>query len=206
MNIYQPYTYLIKFKPTGQLYYGSSYANSKSKTANPSQFWNTYFTSSKHIKRLVAEYGKDAFEVKVRKVFETAEQALKCERKVLTHFDAKFNDNWLNKSNGYGSKAFTSHTQETRDKISKANKGRKLPTKTKEHREKLSIANKGKSLTPEKKEALLLANTGRKMPDHVKEMLREISKTRKVSDETRRKMSETRKGRIPWNKGLKIKN
>jgi hypothetical protein len=33
MNNYQPYTYLIRFKPTGQIYYGSSYAN-KSKIAD----------------------------------------------------------------------------------------------------------------------------------------------------------------------------
>lgn len=203
MNIYQPYTYLIRFKPTGKLYYGASYANSKSKVSNPFQFWNTYFTSSKYIKDLVNKHGKDAFEVQVRKVFETAEQALRCEKKVLTRFNAKFNDNWINKSNGYGTSGFTKHTQETKDKISKANKGRKLPTKTKEHKEKLSISNKGKPLTLEKKEKLRQANTGRKMPEHVKEMLREISKTRVVSEETRQKMSAVRKGRPPWNKGIK---
>jgi hypothetical protein len=207
MNIYQPYTYLIKFKPTGQFYYGASYANSGKKVANPEQFWNTYFTSSSYIKDLVKEHGKDAFEFQVRKVFERADQALKCEKKVLTTFDAKFNSSWLNKSNGYGSTGFTKHTEETKEKISKANKGRKLPTKTKEHREKLSNALKGKKvLTPEHKEKLLKANTGRKMPDHVKEKLIAISKTRIFSDEARKKMSDAAKGRIPWNKGLKTKS
>jgi len=47
VNIYQPYTYLIKFLPTGQVYYGSSYANNKHKVSNPEQLWITYFTSSK---------------------------------------------------------------------------------------------------------------------------------------------------------------
>lgn len=207
MNIYQPYTYLIKFKPTGQIYYGASYANSGKKIANPTQFWNTYFTSSSYIKKLVEEYGKDAFEYQVRKVFERADQALKCEKKVLTKFDAKFNSRWLNKSNGYGSAGFTKHTEETKAKISKANKGRKLPTKTKEHREKLSNALKGKTvLTPEHKEKLLKANTGRKMPDHVKEKLIAISKDRIVSDEVKKKISDSLKGRTPWNKGLKTKS
>ena len=207
MNIYQPYTYLIKFKPTGQFYYGTSYANSGKKVANPEQFWNTYFTSSSYIKDLVKEHGKDAFEFQVRKVFERADQALKCEKKVLTTFNAKFNSSWLNKSNGYGSTGFTKHIEETKEKISKANKGRKLPTKTKEHREKLSNALKGKKvLTPEHKEKLLKANTGRKMPDHVKEKLIAISKARIFSDEARKKMSDAAKGRIPWNKGLKTKS
>ncbi len=177
---------MLKFKPTGQLYYGASYANSKTKTANPVQLWDTYFTSSRHIKNLIKIQGKDSFEFQIRQIFETAEQALKCEKKVLTKFNAKFNNTWLNKSNGYGSLGHTTHTEETKEKISKANKGRKLPVKTKEHREKLSIANKGKKISEYTKQKLIESNTGRKMPDHVKEKLRELSK-----------------GRIPWNKGKK---
>ena len=72
MNIYQPFTYLIKFKPTGQVYYGVRYA----RKCNPSQLWTTYFTTSKIIKQLIKEYGISEFEFQIRRVFNTKESAV----------------------------------------------------------------------------------------------------------------------------------
>ena len=46
---------------------------------------------------------------------------------------------------------------------------------------------------------------GHKMPESVKKKLALIHNGAKRSEETKRKMSEARKGRDPWNKGLKTK-
>ncbi len=55
-----PYTYLIKFKPTGQVYYGVKYAS----RCNPDDLWIIYFTSSKYIKQLIKTYGLTALNTK----------------------------------------------------------------------------------------------------------------------------------------------
>lgn len=96
MDTYIPFTYLLRFKPTGQLYYGSRYGAG----VHPSTLWTSYFTSSGVIADLIKEHGADAFEVEIRSTFETAEQAIKCENRVLRKFDAKRNPNWLNGTNG----------------------------------------------------------------------------------------------------------
>ena len=53
--IYTPYTYLLKFKPTGQVYYGVRFASN----CHPNDFFIDYFTSSKIIKFLIENFGKE---------------------------------------------------------------------------------------------------------------------------------------------------
>lgn len=89
-----PYTYLIKFKPTGQVYYGVRYA----KKCHPNDLWSSYFTSSKHIHLLIEEHGKDAFEYEIRKTFNDANAARVWESKVLQRLNVVHSDNWLNKT------------------------------------------------------------------------------------------------------------
>lgn len=172
-----PYTYLIKFIPTGQVYYGSRTANN----CHPDDLWVLYFTSSKTIKNLIQEYGKEAFSYEVRKTFKTTRECLEWEHKVLRRFKVTKNDRWLNRS--YGSSNFSTqgrplseqhkkkiakfqkgrkkspatieklknrtHTQEAKDKISKYWTGRKRAPITDENRKKLSIAGKGRKKTKE---------------------------------------------------------
>lgn len=52
-----PYVYIIKNKTTGLKYVGVKYA----KNADPEKFWVTYFTSSKHVKKLINMFGKEDF-------------------------------------------------------------------------------------------------------------------------------------------------
>jgi hypothetical protein len=77
---YIPYTYIVKNKTTGLFYYGVKISK---RDANPALFWRRYFTSSKHIKRLVEHYGKEDFEWEIRKTFLDAESAVKWEQKVI---------------------------------------------------------------------------------------------------------------------------
>lgn len=158
-NFMKPYTYHIYHQTTNQHYYGAKY----SRDADPVQLWKTYFTSSSEIKYLIEKYGADSFEVTVRKVFETPDQAVLWETKFLTRIDAKNRSNWLNRHNGDGN--FSSygnmpasqrqaiseakkgkpsrgsgwkHSPETIEKIRQGNKGKHNGPKSKEHRDKIS--------------------------------------------------------------------
>lgn len=89
-----PYTYVIVNKITGQKYYGARW----SKNCHPSDLWVTYFTSSKHVKKLISEHGQDSFIVEVRKTFTTIESCREWERKVLIRLNILKRDDWLNKN------------------------------------------------------------------------------------------------------------
>lgn len=70
-----PYVYIIKNKTTGLKYVGVKYA----KNADPEKFWVTYFTSSKHVKKLINMFGKEDFVFRIIKTFEKEYDALKYE-------------------------------------------------------------------------------------------------------------------------------
>ena len=96
---YKPYTYLIGWSKLNKWYYGSEYGF-KSKTANPNNLWKTYFTSSKAVQDLREEYGEPDI-IEVRKIFNTAEDTIKWEQKVLSRLHQKdpFNSlqsRWIN--------------------------------------------------------------------------------------------------------------
>lgn len=101
-------------------------------------------------------------------------------------------------------------SQETKNKISISNKGRKCTDDTKE---KISKANKGHSHTKETKEKISKANKGKQCSEYSKNIAREMCSKRKgelnpnfgkhLSNETKNKLSERNKGKIPWNKGKK---
>lgn len=91
-----PYTYRITHLPSGKHYYGSRYA----KNCHPDDLWVKYFTSSKTVKKLIEQDGKDAFFVEVRKVFNDKKSCVEWERKVLVRLGVPRNDNWLNKYSG----------------------------------------------------------------------------------------------------------
>lgn len=96
------------------------------------------------------------------------------------------------------------HSEEQRRKISNANKGRTSNRKGKhlseEQKQKISNALKGKTMSEEAKRKIsevkkvYWANhKGKTMPEEVKKKLSNSLKGRKFSEETKRKMSEARK-------------
>lgn len=199
----KPYTYLVKHKPTGKVYYGLRTAN---KVDPINDLWNEYFTSSKKVHNLIEETGKDSFEVEIRQTFDSVEKAIAWESKVLRRCNVLEKDIWLN-GNIAG---YFLPTEEIRSKISQYHKGK---PKSEEHRRKISIANKGKkneyAKTDEyrKKMSILKSGSGNAMfgKKHSQETLEKISlkakgrsahnKGKPMSEEQKRKQSEIMSGR-----------
>lgn len=150
-----PYTYHIFHEPTGQHYYGARWA----KNSDPSDFWSTYFTSSREVKRLIVTYGVDSFVVRVRRVFRTGEEARRWEHKVLTRLQVAKRKDWINKTygqppvctysrvgQGLGRKLSESH----KTSISRSLTGR-TRVMTEEHIRKAAAARIGLTRSPQTK-------------------------------------------------------
>ncbi len=76
-------------------------------------------------------------------------------------------------------------SEETRQKMSEANRGRKKPPRSPEHQAKISAANKGREVSAETRQKL--SEAGKRRPP--------------ASDETRAKLSKSLKGRPAPNRG-----
>jgi hypothetical protein len=154
----KPYTYLIQHRPTGKVYYGFRSANK----VDPEQdLWKQYFTSSSKVQQLIEETGVDSFDVEVRRVFETKEQAIIWETRVLRRCKVLHDDRWINQNIA----GYIVPTEESRKKISDYHKDK---PKTNEHKQNLSKSQKGKSKnyvqTDEHKRKNSLANSGKNNP------------------------------------------
>jgi hypothetical protein len=187
----KPFAYLLKSKIDGRRYYGIRYC----KDADPIQLWTTYFTSSPIVESYIAKYGKDSFEVEIRKVFETAEQALNWEHRILTRIDAANRSDWLNLSNGYqcwGARKELGYTvsESTKKKMSRYAKNR-----TEDHWKNWKESRMGRSQTEETKKKIGNANRGRKQTEEANEKRRKWSTGQTHSDEVKQKIREAVIGR-----------
>lgn len=59
------YVYYIRHIPTGKYYYGSRYNHIKSGDNPEDDLWVKYFSSSREVKKLLKETGKDSFETTI---------------------------------------------------------------------------------------------------------------------------------------------
>lgn len=182
----KPYTYLIKHRPSGKVYYGFRCAN---RVDPHKDLWKHYFTSSPNIQKLIEETGVDSFDTEVRRVFETKEQAVAWETRVLTRCKVLHDERWLNQNVA----GYIVPTEESRKKISDFHKDK---PKSNEHRQKIRQGNlgknKGKTATEEHRRKNSEAHKGEKNGRYGKE----------VSEETRRRISEAKKGKqVAHNKG-----
>jgi hypothetical protein len=79
------FTYYLYHKPTGKKYYGARWKPA----CNPSDLWDTYFTSSKHVHKLIEEYGKESFHYEIRKMFSNKSECISWEQRVLKRLKVK---------------------------------------------------------------------------------------------------------------------
>ena len=129
----KPYTYLIRHRPTGKVYYGFRAAN---KTEPIDDLWKRYFTSSQKVQQLIEETGADSFDVEIRRIFETKEQAIAWETRVLRRCQVLKDDRWINQNIA----GYIEPTEESRKKISDYHKDK---PKTDNHKQKISESQKG---------------------------------------------------------------
>ena len=165
MSTYIPYTYLVGWSEQNVWYYGVRTA----KNCNPSDFWVSYFTSSKFVKQFRANYGEPDV-LQIRKTFSNSDKALLWEEKVIRKIALK-SENWLN-ANCAGRKFSNAgkipwnkgkpHSEATKAKLSSWQKGIK---RSAEHVESMSLSRKGKSKSEDHKRKIGQANKGKKRTD-----------------------------------------
>ena len=85
------YTYSILHLPTGRIYYGV-------RKSDIVDIGSSYFSSSKLVKRMIKEEGIDNFEFKLRRKFETYEDARLHESKILSRLKVVTNESMLNQA------------------------------------------------------------------------------------------------------------
>jgi hypothetical protein len=187
----KPYTYEVTFLPTNQKYYGVRFAN---KTEASNDLWKKYFTSSKVIKSLIDDHGLGAFDIKIDKVFETKEEALSYEHQFLSELGLP-NKVWLNRNVGGGviwddamKAALSAKTKgrprsdETKEKIRQALKGRTMPEDVKQKLSLAQIGEKsyhfGKKFSADTKHKMSVAKRGKSFDDQHKQALSDAWKNR----------------------------
>jgi hypothetical protein len=137
-----PYTYLIGWSHHNKYYYGVRYC----KNCNPSDFWKTYFTSSKKVKDFRKCFGEPDI-IQIRKTFCNIDSARLWEHKVLKRMNVVLDNRFLNQTDN---KAFVplvgsnnpmygnTHSLEAKDKIRKSKLGKNRKPFSKETKEKMS--------------------------------------------------------------------
>lgn len=146
------YTYLLGWSKINKFYYGVRFA----KNCHPNELCKTYFSSSKHVKNIISEYGLPNI-IQVRKNFSDIDSARIWEHKVLRRLNVIKEDKWINKTDNVSISLDSSvffHTEEIRKKKSLSHIGKKHSEETKR---KISEAQKGKPRNYLK---------GKKRPDH----------------------------------------
>jgi|ERR1035437_2530875 hypothetical protein len=181
-----PYVYYVKHRETGKFYFGFRKQNVIHGVKPEDDLWKKYFTSSRYIKRIIKEFGIDSFDTKIVFIHPNAEvcfwheqELIKSSIKDKLSLNYKYIDFATGKSMFGGGNPLS---EETKKKISIANKGkhhtlefrealskRQLGTKKSkprsiESRIKMSLAHHGLSQCQAWINASYLSNIGRKWP------------------------------------------
>lgn len=134
------YTYLLKHKPSNKFYYGVRSSN----ILPEEDLWIKYFSSSKHIKKLIQIDGKDSFDYEIRCLFKTRKQANKCEERCLYKMNVQRNENFINRAINSNMRFIAStrfeghsHSEATKQKLRDFKIGWKHSAETKDHMKNL---------------------------------------------------------------------
>ena len=192
-----PYYYVIKHKPSGKLYIGSQYG----KKSDPSNLWETYFTSSKLVKELIEKDGKDSF---IIEYIDCRLDAREYEQKYLMLMYKKYGrkeflDKFLNRNLSPGILL-------TEEIIAKAN-GPKKRKKCSESAKKL--LEKGEHNFQKGVNPSTLEHNRKKSSERMKG--NDYGSFRKMTDELKEKLKEKSKGNTNvrgtkwWTNGITLK-
>jgi hypothetical protein len=184
----KPYTYLVKHRPSGKVYYGFRCAN---RVEPHEDLWKHYFTSSPKIQQLIEATGVDSFDTEIRRVFETKEQAVAWETRVLHRCKVLHDDRWLNQNIA----GYIVPTDESRKKISDYHKDKPKST---EHKQNLSKSQKGKT----KKSTVYKSKEYRDKMSVLKSGANNGMYGKGCTPERAAKIGAANKGKVPANKGV----
>jgi hypothetical protein len=193
INKVKPYTYLVKHKRTGKVYYGSRCKNFTTLNRTPEEdFWKHYTTSSVNINNIIKAEGKEAFEYEIRRTFDTVEEMADWETRVLTRSRVlERQDKWLN-GNISGKKILT---EAGAKKISETHKDK---PKTEEHKNNLSKSQKGKP----KKSTVYQSNEYRELMSKLKSGSNNPMFGKGCTKERAENISKAKKGKTAKNKNI----
>lgn len=168
-----------------------------------------------YLQRAWNKYDETAFTFNVISIVPIEELLIQEEQFWIDAYDSANRTYGYNISPTAGNTLGTRYSEEIKQKISLAKKGKTMPPRSEEHklklslaykgkthspevRLKLSLAQKGKSLSEEAKHKLSLAFKGKTRPPFSEEHKQKISLAKKgklLSDETKRKMSSAQQKR-----------
>lgn len=136
-----------------------------------------YLGSGLLIRRAVNKYGRENFKLEIIAYANSQKQLDQLEKDIIFSYRKRLGKKLYNIANGgYG---IGKHSKETKEKLSKANLGKKL---TKEHKIKIGLASKGNKY-----------GLGHTWTEERKKKLSNMFKGRKVSKATRKRMSIAQK-------------
>lgn len=161
--MFESYVYLVKSKVTGQFYYGSRCKNVRLERTPEQDFWAHYTTSSKKVKQLIKDFGKDSFETQI--IFKSLDygQCYELEQSLIQeHISDNLCLNLYCRANQKFSTFGLTHSAETKSKISAKAKTRIVSEETKQ---KISATTRGKPKTPDQIEAAAAGRRGKKNKD-----------------------------------------
>jgi group I intron endonuclease len=159
---------------------------------NPIDRWNehlkNYLRYDYVLYKAMRKYGLENFQFSIIEQTLDLKEIKLLERKYIQEYNSycfQENSNGYNMTLGGDGTFGFEHSQETKRKISKSNKG-KTRIFTEDHKRKMSEARRGKILSKETRKKISEARKGSNNPMY--------GKTRVFTEETKRKMSEARKG------------
>lgn len=193
--------YKIENKINGKIYIGQSIDINRRLKEHKNSLRNNKHINN-HLQYAFNKYGEDNFIFEIIDICEIDELDA-MERLYINKYESKYNEWGYNLEDG-GSKN-KKLSEETRAKISKANKGENNAMHGKKHSEeskaKMSKAHKGKKISNETKKKMSKAQKGRKHTDETKAKMSKAQKGenhplygKHHSDETKEKMSKAHEG------------
>jgi len=144
--------------------------------------------------RKALKYVNDEIIELLAKEYENARKYISDSMKCRDYHHSEETRRRISKANKGKNKGFH-HSEESKRKISESNKGRVF---TEEARRKMSESRKGIVLSEETKRKISSTKKGKKVPpfsEEHKRKLSEVLKSKTYSEETKRKMSESHKGK-----------
>jgi hypothetical protein len=164
-----------------------------------------YMGSGKVVKSAILKYGIENFKKNIISLYDNRDQAMIAEAEIVNFDFVQRTDTYNLKPGGRGGsvKGKPSPSSETRQKISIANKGKRMPVFSDEHKRKMSESMKGrethnKGKSPSEETRRKMSESGKiraPMSEETKQKLSKVGKGRPHSEEHKRKISESKRGK-----------